>query len=208
MDLKKLNEIDLNDLRDIDFSDMAEWPMAGRLVLVVLIIGAVLTGGYFFLVQDQLERLESLENEEQTLRTRFEARQERAANLDDYKEQLEEMRASFGTMLRQLPGEAEVPALLVDISETATAAGLESEEFVPSAPVERDFYAELPYRLRLIGSYHEFGEFANDVAKLPRIVTLHDISIQPQNNSDDLVVEMVAKTYRYLGQDDEGGLSP
>jgi len=207
MDLKKLNEIDINDLRDIDFSDMAEWPMAGRLVLVGVIIAAVLTGGYFLLVQDQMERLERLENEEQDLRTRFEARQERAANLDDYKEQLDEMRASFGTMLRQLPGEAEVEALLVDISETATAAGLESEEFIPSAPVERDFYAELPYRLRLTGTYHEFGRFANDVAKLPRIVTLHDINMRPAaNDSEELVVELVAKTYRYLGEDDEGGL--
>ena len=204
MDLKKLNELDINDLRNIDFSDVADWPMAGRLVLVVLIIIAVLAGGYFFLIQDQLERLERLEREEQELRTRFEARQERAANLDDYKEQLDEMRASFGTMLRQLPGEAEVPALLIDISETATASGLESELFEPRTPVERDFYAELSYRLRLRGSYHEFGNFADDIAKLPRIVTLHDFRIRPQNG--ELEVELNAKTYRYLGDDDEGGL--
>lgn len=204
MDLKKLNELDINDLRNIDFSDIADWPMAGRLVLVTLIIIAVLAGGYFFLIQDQLERLERLEREEQELRTRFEARQERAANLDDYKDQLEEMRASFGTMLRQLPGEAEVPALLIDISETATASGLESELFEPRAPVGQDFYAELPYRLRLRGGYHEFGNFADEVAKLPRIVTLHDFRIRPQNG--ELEVELIAKTYRYLGEDDEGGL--
>lgn len=207
MDLSKLNEIDLNDLRDIDLSDMAEWPLAGRLVLVVIIIAAVLTGGYFFLIQDQLEELERLEQEEQTLRDRFESRQERAANLDDYKEQLEEMRANFGSMLRQLPGEAEVPNLLTDISETATASGLESELFDPKGEQEQDFYAELPYELRMTGTYHEFGQFANDVAKLPRIVTLHDIKIIPQEDSDDLEVEMVAKTYRYLGEDEEGDLS-
>ncbi|MEA5445753.1 type 4a pilus biogenesis protein PilO [Gammaproteobacteria bacterium AB-CW1] len=204
MDLRKLNEIDINDLRDIDFADMAEWPVAGRLVLVGIIIVAVLVGGYFFLVQDQLENLERLEREETDLRSRFELRQERAANLDDYRDQLEEMRESFGTMLRQLPSEAEVESLLVDISETATASGLESELFEPQAEVERDFYAELPYRLRMRGSYHEFGQFADDVAKLPRIVTLHNIQIRPQDDGE-LEVEMIARTYRYLGDDDGGG---
>ncbi|MDQ2070208.1 type IV pilus inner membrane component PilO [Natronospira bacteriovora] len=203
MDLRKLNEIDINDLRNIDFSDMAEWPVAGRMVMVAIIVAGVVAGGYFFHIQDQLERLERLERQERELRTQFESRQERAANLDDYKNQLDEMRASFGTMLRQLPGEAEVPALLIDISETAAASGLESDLFEPRPPVERDFYAELPYRLRLRGTYHEFGQFANDVAKLPRIVTLHDIRIRPRDGGE-LEVEMIAKTYRYLGEDDGG----
>lgn len=207
MDLRKLNEIDLNDLRDIDLADIADWPMAGRLVLVVLLIAAVLTGGYFFLIQDQLETLEEKQAEEQNLRERFESRQERAANLDDYREQLEEMRASFGSMLRQLPGEAEVPSLLNDISETASTNGLESELFDPQGEQRQDFYAELPYQLRLTGNYHEFGEFADDVAKLPRIVTLHDIKITPLEDSQELEVEMIAKTYRYLGEENQGGTS-
>ncbi|MCP1728004.1 type IV pilus assembly protein PilO [Natronospira proteinivora] len=200
MDLKKLNEIELSDLRDIDFADMAEWPVAGRLALVLVIIAAVLAGGYFFLVKDQMEQLESLENREQDLRSQFESRQERAANLDDYRAQLEEMRESFGTMLQQLPGEAEVPALLTDISETAAANGLESDVFEPTGEIERDFYAELPYRMRLYGSYHDFGQFTDDVARLPRIVTLHDFNIRPEDG--ELRVELVAKTYRYLGEDE------
>jgi type IV pilus assembly protein PilO len=204
MDLKKLNELDLNDLGNIKFEDMADWPMGGRLAIVLVVIALVVGGGYWFQIKDKMEQLDRLERQEQTLRQQFESRQRRAANLEDFREQLEEMRVSFGAMLRQLPGRAEVEALLVDISQTASAHGLEQELFRPQSEQHKDFYAELPYRLRLVGDYHRFGRFADDVSKLPRIVTLHDIHIRPrQDDSAGLVMELVAKTYRYLDDEDD-----
>ena len=203
MDLRKLNEVDINDLRNMDLADIADWPLAGRLVLVVVVIAAVATGGYFFMVQDQIERLERLEADEEDLRSRFEQRQQQAANLEDYREQLEEMRVEFGTLLQQLPSEREVPSVLLDISQTAAANGLEERLFEPEGEQEQDFYAEIPYRIRLVGRYHEFAQFVDDVSKLPRIVTAHDVEIAPTGDEDKLELEMVVKTYRYLDDEDD-----
>jgi type IV pilus assembly protein PilO len=127
----------------------------------------------------------------------------RAANLDGYRQQLAEMEKSFGAMLRQLPNKTEVPNLLVDISQTGLAAGLEEKLFQPQGENKKDFYAELPIKIRLTGSYHAFGNFVSGIAVLPRIVTLHDITISPAGKDaapDDLVLDVTAKTYRYLDE--------
>ncbi len=149
--------------------------------------------------------LESAERVEADKRTEFENKQRKAANLDAYKAQLEEMTTNFGAMLRQLPGQTEIPSLLVDISQTGLASGLEEELFQPAGEQRKEFYAEKPISIRLKGSYHELGDFVSGIAALPRIVTLHDIEIAPANDGDgdDLTLNVTAKTYRYLEDEEE-----
>jgi type IV pilus assembly protein PilO len=147
-----------------------------------------------------------VEKKEVELRNTFETKQAKAANLDAYKKQLEEMKQSFGAMLRQLPNKTEVADLLVDVSQTGLASGLEFELFKPEAEVPREFYAELPIQLKVTGQYHEFGRFISGLAALPRIVTIHDIKIQQRNKQSDnnrlLELEATAKTYRYLDEEE------
>jgi type IV pilus assembly protein PilO len=153
--------------------------------------------------------LQKAEADEQDLRSQFENKQQRAANLEAYKGQLSEMERSFGTMLRQLPGKTEVPNLLVDISQTGLAAGLQEKLFQPGSEKGNGFYAELPIKIKLVGSYHEFGAFVSGIAALPRIVTLHDIQIAPtagDKGYDNLTMDVTAKTYRYI--EDEGAAHP
>ena len=200
-----MNEF-LQQLRSLDANDIGRWPRAFRLGLIVIIFLAVSIGGtYYFVYKDQMPRLERAQLEEVTLKQGFEQKQRKAANFDAYKRQLEEIETSFGTMLRQLPGKTEVPSLLVDISQTGLAAGLEEELFQPVGEVRKEFYAELPIRIRLVGSYHELGKFVSDIAALPRIVTLHDIDITQIKDSSDLTLKVTAKTYRYLEDDEEAG---
>lgn len=199
MDLNELKNLDLSSL---DVNNIGSWPAPIKAVVLVLAFAAVLGAGYKLMITDQLAQLEKKEQEEQQLRQEFATKQARAANLDAYKTQLEEMRRSFGAMLRQLPGQAEIDALLIDISQAGLAAGLQQELFAPQPEVQREFYAEVPIQIRLSGSYHQFGEFASSVAALPRIVTLHDIKIAGQDAAA-LRMDVVAKTYRYL--DESGG---
>ncbi|HET9679097.1 MAG TPA: type 4a pilus biogenesis protein PilO [Gammaproteobacteria bacterium] len=200
MNWDKIKNLDVNDLRDLDINNIGSWPAPARIAVLVLIFAAIIGGGYWYFIKDKLTELESLEKKEVTLKQEFSTKQAKAANLEAYKAQLEEMRRSFGAMLRQLPGQTEVDDLLVDISQTALASGLEQQLFKPAGENPKDFYAELPVQMRYTGSYHEFGSFASGIAALPRIVTLHDISIKPLNdtNGDSLVMEVTAKTYRYL----------
>ena len=160
-----------------------------------------------FVVEAEIPLLERVELEEQELRATFEERQTKAANFDAYRSQLAEIERSFGAMLRQLPGRTEVPNLLVDISQTGLGAGLEEQLFQPMGEIRREFYAELPIKIRLSGSYHELGNFVSGIAALPRIVTLHDIGIRPQapDDFDELTLDVTAKTYRYLDEDPTEG---
>ncbi|MCC5867604.1 MAG: type 4a pilus biogenesis protein PilO [Gammaproteobacteria bacterium] len=196
----------LEQLKALDINDIGRWPFVFRAAVIVLLFVAVVAGGFYMkVVREEMPRLERAEREEIDLRRNFETRQRQAANLDAYRVQLEEMERSFGTMLRQLPNQTEVPNLLVDISQTGLAAGLEERLFQPSPEVRRDFYAELPISIRLVGSYHEMGEFVSGIAALPRIVTLHDIQITREGDrtpTGKLVLDVTAKTYRYL---DEAG---
>ena len=197
-----LSEIDLNDL---DLSDIANWPLPVRIFVVALAFVIVLFLGYWLDVKEQQLQLEQAEKKEAELKASFERKAAKAANLEAYEQQLEEMRQSFGAMLRQLPNKTEVADLLVDVSQTGLAAGLEFELFRPRGEMPREFYAELPISIRVRGRYHEFGEFVSGVAALPRIVTVHDIAIRPDQQGGDLVMELTAKTYRYLEEGEEGG---
>ncbi|HEX3847362.1 MAG TPA: type 4a pilus biogenesis protein PilO [Steroidobacteraceae bacterium] len=195
----------IEQLRTLDMRDVGRWPLAVRGFFIALIfVLCAAFGWYMFVWDDDRPRLQKAEADEQDLRNQFSTKQQRAANLDAYKAQLAEMERSFGAMLRQLPGKTEVPNLLVDISQTGLAAGLQEKLFQPGGEMSKGFYAELPIHIKLVGTYHEFGDFVSGIAALPRIVTLHDIQISPVNDKsyDDLVMEVTAKTYRYI--EDEG----
>ena len=194
----------IEELQSLDTNDPGRWPLPFRIAAIVLVFAAVAAGGiYMFVIKTEKPLLERAEREEQELRSTFEQKQRRAANFDAYKAQLADIERDFGAMLRQLPGRTEVDSLLVDIAQTALSAGLEEQLFQPSGEVPRDFYAELPIRLRYRGSFHELGTFVSGVAALPRIVTLHDIKIAPvtPDSFDDLILEVTGKTYRYLDEE-------
>ncbi len=195
----------LEELQTLDPRDPGRWPLAIRASAVGLFF-AVLTVVfiYFFVWDDQRPELQRRADTELQLREEFKAKHAKAVNLDLYKQQLKDIERSFGALLRQLPGKTEVPSLLVDISQTGLSAGLEEKLFQPQQEQRKDFYAELPIRIRLTGSYHQFGQFVSGIAALPRIVTLHDIQIQTasKDSYDNLSLELTAKTYRYLDEDE------
>src|SRR5271168_1443573 len=197
----------LDQLRTLDPRDVCCWPVAVRGSFILLGFAVVAAVGWYMLVwNDDRPLLEKAQADEQDLRAQFENKQQRAANLDAYRAQLGEMERSFGAMLRQLPGKTEVPNLLVDISQTGLAAGLQEKLFQPGGEKSNGFYAELPIKIKLVGSYHDFGKFVSGIAALPRIVTLHDIQITPvdaKGGYDNLTMDVTAKTYRYI--EDEGG---
>ncbi len=195
-----LSDIDLNDL---DFNNVGQWPAAVRGVVLALVAALVVGLGYWFFTRDALAQLDTAARHETELKQQLQAKAAKAANLEAYEAQLKEMRTSFGAMLRQLPNKTEVADLLVDVSQTGLASGLEFELFKPQAEVPKDFYAELPIAIKVHGTYHDFGNFISGVASLPRIVTLHDISITPAGGKKgqpggQLVMNLTAKTYRYL----------
>ncbi len=195
----------LEELRALDPSDPGRWPLPIRIgAVAVWFVVLALVLSWVFVWQSQRPELQRFQAEEQQLRTQFRDKHAKAVNLEVYKQQLTDIERSFGAMLRQLPGKTEVPNLLVDISQTGLAAGLEEKLFQPQAEQKKDFYAELPIKIRLTGNYHEFGAFVSGIAALPRIVTLHDIAIKPDSKDayDVLTLDLTAKTYRYLDEDE------
>jgi type IV pilus assembly protein PilO len=202
----------LDELRTLDPRDPGRWPLVMRafLVLLIFVICAIFFS-YMFVWNEDRPLLQKAEADELDLRSQFESKQQRAANLDAYKAQLGEMERSFGAMLRQLPGKTEVPNLLVDISQTGLAAGLTEKLFQPGPEKSNGFYAELPIKIKLVGSYHQFGAFVSGIAALPRIVTLHDIQITPveaKGSYDNLTMDVTAKTYRYIEDEGAGKAAP
>ena len=198
----------IEELQSLDTSDPGRWPLLFRAIAVGLVFAAVVAGGvYMFVIKTEKPLLERAEREEQELRATFEQKQRKAANFDAYKAQLAEIERSFGAMLRQLPGKTEVPNLLVDISQTGLAAGLEEKLFQPLGEIQKEFYAELPIKIRLTGGFHELGNFVSGIAALPRIVTLHDVELKPSDNDtfEELVMDVTAKTYRYLDEETTEG---
>jgi type IV pilus assembly protein PilO len=195
----------MEELRSLDPRDPGRWPLAvraGAVGICFFILTIVLT--YVFVWDEQRPELQRREDTEQGLRQEFRTKHAKAVNLEVYKQQLKDIERSFGALLRQLPGKTEVPNLLVDISQTGLAAGLEEKLFQPQGEQKKDFYAELPIKITLTGSYHQFGEFVSGIAALPRIVTLHNIEIKPANKDayDQLTLDLTAKTYRYLDEDE------
>ena len=194
----------IEELQSLDVNDIGRWPLVFRAAVIALVFVVVLgLGIYWTIIEDKYPQLQRVQEEEQTLRVAFENKQRKAANYDAYKAQLSQMEQSFGTMLRQLPGKTEIPSLIVDISQTGLAAGLQEKLFLPQGEIPRDFYAEKPITISLAGGYHEIANFVSGIAALPRIVTLHDINITPDDpdNYDRLTLEVTAKTYRYLEEE-------
>jgi type IV pilus assembly protein PilO len=195
----------IEELRALDPREPGRWPLPiriGAVVLWLVILTFVLS--YFFVWQNESPVLDQYQQDEQKLRQEFRTKHAQAVNLAVYKQQLADIERSFGALLRQLPGRTEVPNLLVDIAQKGLEAGLSQKLFQPGDEVKKDFYAELPIKIRFSGSYHQFGEFVSGIAALPRIVTLHDIEIKPDGRAgyDNLNLDLTAKTYRYLDQDE------
>lgn len=198
----------LSELQSLDAKNPGAWPLWARIAAVVLLSIAILVAGFVTFIKPQLDDLDQEQAKEQTLRDDFVKKQEKVAALDAYKAQLEEMRKSFGSMLRQLPSKTEVASLLNDISQTRIASNLEEELFKPQPEVPKDFYAEIPNQITVLGTYHQLGTFVSGIAALPRIVTIDDVEIRLANgkagdksSSNLLRMQAYAKTYRYL--DDE-----
>ena len=194
----------VEELKVLDVNDVGRWPLVFRAAVIFIVFLAVVGAGtWFIIIQDKLPALQRAQDEESTLRVTFENKQRKAANYDAYKAQLAQIEQSFGTMLRQLPGETEIPSLIVDVSQTGLASGLQEKLFQPQPEIPRDFYAEKPIKIRLSGGYHEIANFVSGVAALPRIVTLHNINITPEGQDafDQLSLEVTAQTYRYLDEE-------
>lgn len=196
--------MNLNELNELDYQDMGNWPVAAKAIAITLLCIVILFAGYWFDTKDQQAEIERLEQKERSLKQDFKKNARKAANLELYKQQMVDMKQSFGAMLQQLPSKTEVAELLVDISQTGLASGLEFELFQPTAEVPLEFYAELPITLRVTGQYHEFGNFVSGIAALPRIVTLHNFTMKPASDGK-LIMEATAKTYRYLDEEEEQG---
>jgi type IV pilus assembly protein PilO len=194
----------IEELQSLDANDIGRWPFVFRAGVIGIVFAVVIgLGIYWVVIEDKYPALQRVEQEEITLRQVFENKQRKAANYDAYRAQLAQIEQSFGTMLRQLPGETEIPSLIVDISQTGLAAGLQEKLFRPLPEVPKDFYAEKPITISLSGGYHEIANFVSGVAALPRIVTLHDITITPDDPDgfDSLTMQVTAKTYRYIEEE-------
>ncbi len=191
----------LDDIRRLNLRDAGNWPLLPKLLILSLVFIAIVAAGGFFDWKDQLEALDKAQDEELKLKQSYAEKKAKAVNLELYVQQLREIEQSFGALLKQLPNKSEMDALLTDINQAGLGRGLQFELFRP-ATQERvaDFYAELPISVRVTGTYHDMGAFASDVAQLPRIVTLNDISIV--NDKGTLTMETTAKTFRYLDEDE------
>lgn len=190
----------LSDLRDIDINDIPSWPTWVKMSATVIIAGAILFAGYYFIVQHQIDDHDKVKKEELRLRNEFAEKKALAINLEAYRAQLEEIKDTFGIMLQQLPDKTQVPELLIDITQAGLGRGLLFEVFKPQNRRVADFYAELPINVQVVGTYHELGNFISDLAALPRIVTIGDLVIKPAGGGK-LRMTAVTKTYHYLDED-------
>jgi type IV pilus assembly protein PilO len=199
-----------DDLRKADVNNLGSSPFGVQVVFAGVLFAVICAIGWYMYFNPKHEEFDTLVAREKTLRGEFEQKQERAANLQAYREQLQQIELVLQQMLRQLPGKTEMPDLLVDISQSALASGITNELFEPQVEISKDFYAEKPISLRMVGSYHQFGEFVSTVASLPRVVilTMHDISLKradraPDTPAGQLVLEGTVKTYRYLDESEQ-----
>ena len=198
----------LADLNNLTLDNIGSWPFPVRVVVAILVFLLILGLGYWQDISTQEEELAKAQNTEVELKQTFEAKQKKAANLLALKEQLEDIKQTFGDLLKRLPNKTEVAALLVDISQQGLAAGLEFELFKPGGEVPTDFYVELPIQIRVSGDYHAFGRFISGMSDLPRIVTNHNIHISSRQSGAKLTLETTAKTYRYMDEEEESKKAP
>jgi len=202
----------LNELRDLDFNDIGSAPVSVRYFILGVLLIIILAIGYFLLIKDKTQQLEMVQKLELSLRSEFEQKQAKAANLEAYEAQLAEMQELLETMFRQLPSRTEMDKLLVDVSQTALGSGIDVQLFQPNTEAYHDFYAERPISVRMLGDYHQFGDFVSGVASLPRVVilTMHDIALRRANERDmgvttndgRLILEGTVKTYRYIDEEE------
>ena len=197
----------IDEINSLDTSNPGGWPGSVKMAALIAVIILILAGGYYFFIKDMQASLKKLDRTEVELKNTYSLKYQKAAQLDAYKEQLEEMEIILQSMLRQLPSKNEMSDLIVDVSQTALASGIENELFEPGAEILKDFYAEKPISLKMKGNYHEFGAFVSGVASLPRVVilTMHDISLKPLGDSiqgGKLLLEGTARTYRYLDEEE------
>lgn len=201
MDFQELNDkLSSFDVNDIDWNNMGSWPLVGRVVFAAIVLISILTALYFVDIQGKSVELERIGQEEDSLKQSFETKAFRVANLEAYKKQLTEIEESFGTLLRQLPRDTEVPGLLEDITSAAVGASLEIKSIALEKEVETEYYTELPIKIDVVGEYHDFGVFVSAVAGLGRIVTLHDFEVSKSSDTK-LNLKITAKTYRYSTED-------
>ncbi len=195
------------DVNDLDFNNAGSWPAPIKAVVLLVLFVALIFGGYWFLIKDQYVRFDQVASEEQKLKEQYETKAFKVANLDAYRQQMEEMKQSFGALLKQLPADTEVPGLLEDITNTGLGSGLSIEQIKLKPEVSQGFYIELPMDIVVTGTYHDIASFVSGVASLPRIVTLHDFTITmaggKNTGSDILKMSVAAKTYRYAGEDEQ-----
>jgi len=205
----------IDDLRKADVNNLGSSPVGVQAVFAGILFALICGLGWYLYFNPRHEEFDGLVAKERQLRAEFEQKQERAANLQAYREQLQQIELVLQQMLRQLPGKTEMPDLLVDISQTALAAGISNELFEPQPEITKDFYAEKPISLRMVGTYHQFGAFVSGVASLPRVVilTMHDISLKQNTRTTgappgQLILEGTVKTYRYLDEDEQTSTAP
>ncbi|MBA3996891.1 MAG: pilus assembly protein PilO [Candidatus Accumulibacter sp.] len=194
----------LEDFRNLNPKDVGAWPAAPRVAVLIGLFVLILVGGWWFFWQEQLDTLDAKRQDEQRLKEEYVSKKRQAVNLDLYTQQLNEIDRSFGALLKQLPNKSEVEALLVEINQAGMGRGLQFELFKPGQESMKDFYAELPISVKLVGSYHDFGAFAGDIGRLSRIVTLNNIAItqNPQARDGSLMMDAVTKTFRYLDEEE------
>ncbi|MGR8918662.1 MAG: type 4a pilus biogenesis protein PilO [Gammaproteobacteria bacterium] len=193
--------MNMSDLNNLSFDNIGSWPLPVKIVGGLLVFAVIGFLGWQYDVKELRVTLEDVTKKEETLRAKFEKKQKKAANLPALKQQLADIKETFGDLLKRLPNKTEVAELLVDISQQGLGAGLEFELFKPGSERPADFYVELPIQIRVVGDYHEFGNFISGISDLPRIVTSHNIKMTPAGGR--LKLETTAKTYRYIDEDEE-----
>lgn len=194
--MESLKNFDINDL---DYNNAGSWPLLIKLIVLILVFSLVVGSAYWFLIKDEYDSLERVAAQENELKQEYQTKAQKVANLQVYRDQMAEMEKTFGELLKQLPGDTEVPGLLEDITNTGLGSGLIINSIALAPEAQKEFYIELPINISAKGTYHDLASFISGVASLPRIVTLHDFSIKPIDPVNPSVLEMtiLAKTYRY-----------
>ncbi|MGH8215712.1 MAG: type 4a pilus biogenesis protein PilO [Rhodanobacteraceae bacterium] len=204
----------IDDLRNLDRNNVGGWPKSVKAFFIILVVAVIVFLGWYFYISNQQDALASAQQQEVKLKTEFEQKQAKVVNLDALKAQLQQMNEMLSQMLRELPSKTEMPGLLVTISQTAQAAGLETDVFKPQPEIPKEFYAIKPISLKMQGTYHQFGTFISSVASLPRVVilTMHDVSLTAASGAGNappaggqLMLEGTVQTYRYLGDEEPKG---